>query len=93
MNTKEKVLALESIIHDAQESLRAVRYACTHENGEYVYECNTGNWCPSDDIYWRTNQCFDCGKRWTEDSEDYDGVKNPKYTKDPGPNWKERKTR
>lgn len=91
MDTKQKIVELEAIIEEAQRQLSIVRQKCTHENGEYIYEGNTGNWCPSDDCYWRTNQCHDCGKRWIEDSEGYDGTKNPKYTKDPGPNWKQKK--
>lgn len=91
MDTRQKMIELQAIIKEAQSQLDTVRRACPHESGEYLYEGNTGNWCPDDDCYWRTNQCHDCGKRWTEDSHDIDGVRNPKYTKDPGPNWKELK--
>lgn len=94
MNIREKIAALKDIINDATLLIGKVRSECSHENGEYHYDSCTGNYCPSDDEYWRQNFCLDCGKVWTEYSEDSDGKRNPMYTKNPGSeqsNWKERR--
>lgn len=93
MNTQEKVAALESIIEEARNLLIAARKECTHETGTYMYKSNSGNYDPSSDCYWRENRCSDCGAYWHEDSEIGVGNRNPMYTQDPGPNWKEVRTR
>lgn len=39
---------------------------CQHKNTEHEHGANTGNWDPSNNIYWTTYHCLDCNKRWTE---------------------------
>lgn len=89
MNISEKKDAIQQVIVDAKALLKSLQEECPHESGSYAYGSNTGNWCPSDDSYWRNHHCSDCDGQWREWSEDNYGVKNPEYSRDLGSLWKE----
>jgi len=40
---------------------------CSHPNKETRADSNTGNYDPSEDLYWYVHKCPDCGLCWTED--------------------------
>ena len=40
--------------------IKELQSQCMHENFTGYYECDTGNWCKSDDSYWINLICLDC---------------------------------
>jgi hypothetical protein len=86
MNIKEKQLALKAIIDEATKMLGHLKQECPHPIGTYKYDGDSGNWSSSDDSYWKTLICSDCGKIWTEDHE-INGVRNPAYHNSPEGQW------
>lgn len=39
---------------------------CTHPNTDKKYHGSSGNYDPSQDCFWVSFLCPDCGKRWNE---------------------------
>ena len=49
--------------------LKALQETCLHTDATVVFACNTGNYDPSSDCYWKTSTGPDCRKIWREDIE------------------------
>lgn len=62
-------LAIKKKISDWYKQLDLLREQCEHPNVERSYGANTGNYSPSDDVYWTDYKCPDCGWRHTEYSK------------------------
>jgi hypothetical protein len=59
---KEKINDLYSKIDEIQEK-------CIHEHKNVIDKSDTGNYDPSEDIYWSEFKCLDCGKSWWTERE------------------------
>lgn len=62
---------VESLIASRDElsnQLNEIRNLCKHPKDMLTVKnnSNTGNWCPSDDSYWKECKCNVCGHYWTE---------------------------
>ena len=68
---REKREALELIIENAYNALKALRDQCNH-SGElsYQYQSSSDGWSKSDDAYWMDWHCHECGNRWTTSQDD-----------------------
>lgn len=88
MDIFEKHQALQQIVKEAQMHIVTLRKECPHEIGTYIYKGNSGNWCESDDSYWKEMICGHCGKLWNEWYE-VDGIRNPAYYNNPNGEWTE----
>lgn len=91
MDIRAKISELNSIISKARHHIIQLRSNCPHKEGYYVYGGDSGNWCPSDDCYWKNFTCLDCGKEWTEYSELPGGRRNPNYHQNPIGDWNEKR--
>jgi hypothetical protein len=58
---------LEKVLNDTYVELRELQKGCKHKHVVKTARSDTGNWCPSDDSYWYTFECPECGKYWTEE--------------------------
>jgi hypothetical protein len=58
---------IEADIASLHEELKALQKKCKHRKVVKVPHADTGNWDKSDDRYWYTFDCPECGKHWTED--------------------------
>ena len=65
--TYEKLLDSKQRIETAIRELQSV---CTHSQAVVNKDCDTGNWCSSDDSYWVTVKCPSCGYYKRFDSVD-----------------------
>ena len=45
-----------------QEAVKFIQDNCKHENAEFTYGADTGNYCKADDAYWKAYKCPDCNK-------------------------------
>lgn len=61
LSTKE----LKELLDRINTELLSRQTECKHRRIIYEYGANTGNYAPSDDCYWVTVECIDCGNRTT----------------------------
>ena len=66
LSTQEKVLRIQKKIDALEEELGEIQASCPHKNCTTKNCCNTGNYDPSADSYWKECKCLDCDKWWTE---------------------------
>lgn len=67
---KEKIQKLDASILKLQKKKNEIQASCLHEYLEGEYMSNTGNFCKSDDEYWWSGHCLECGMFLTADSEE-----------------------
>lgn len=53
-------------IEDCKLDILKLQKICPHNNLEYIHGSNTGNYDPTQDIYWVEYRCNICKKHWTE---------------------------
>lgn len=47
-----------------REAVKYIQDNCKHEKVTFTYGSDTGNYCKSDDWYWKDYTCPDCSKQW-----------------------------
>jgi hypothetical protein len=57
------------IISKAYQKIKDLQKSCPHKNVNAAYKSDTGNYDPSEDIYWVEVSCLDCGKFMSFDSK------------------------
>ena len=62
----QKRTKIERQIYLLKRDLENLQEECIHEHKRIEHKSDTGNYDPSDDIYWVEHECFDCGKFWME---------------------------
>lgn len=65
MNIKESVARIVQMRSRLNQELLTLREACPHLDKTGKHGANTGNWCSTDDDYWISAECCDCGRTWT----------------------------
>ena len=65
---------LKELQDNIETELLSRQKECKHKRIVYDYGANTGNYSPSDDCYWVTVECLDCGHSTTYYDHD-DGYK------------------
>ena len=51
-------------INELEQELRSAQDKCKHKKATKKAGCNTGNFCPYDDVYWYDFECPTCLKKW-----------------------------
>ena len=71
--TKLTIEELKKELDSINDEISNRRKTCTHDRIVYQLGANTGNYSPTDDCYWVTINCMDCGNTSThyDDTEEY----------------------
>jgi len=64
---KKSILKINELIQGLEAKKAIIQERCKHVNVRIEHCGDTGNYDPSEDRYWRTMSCPDCGKYWEED--------------------------
>ena len=65
--TRLKIIGLQDKIKQLQEDIKSIQSKCKHPK-KFVtkkYCSNTGNYDPSQDVYWIEYHCDRCNNKWT----------------------------
>jgi hypothetical protein len=51
---------------NVDKKIKSYQDKCKHLNVNVIYRASTGNYDPSNDVYWMEFKCPDCDKFWSE---------------------------
>lgn len=71
-----EITRLKKLMQKHEASIKAIQNSCPHSPDVLWYWnfSNTGNYDKSDDCYWATYHCQECGKIWNDDQGKFKGV-------------------
>jgi hypothetical protein len=83
MNVTNRIKTLRKRLEAIKTEIDKIQSECPHpkEHVEYIHRSDTGNWSTSDDRYWTTYMCLQCGKFWTETGSTGNASKGTKVQK------------
>jgi len=66
---KKSIVSLRKQIVKLQDRIDKIQKNCKHPNVVKTHGGSTGNYDPSDNLYWTHFHCPDCDKMWVEDDK------------------------
>jgi len=68
LKTHPEIVKAREEIRDRQNLIASIQGHCHHprETLNKQTDCNTGNYDPSQDVYWTEYHCLICDKMWEE---------------------------